>query len=283
MGGRLAGKIALISGSTQGFGRGILERFVQEGAVVLGMDLQATDGPVENFPEDKVYQIKANVAEEESWKKAVSEPNSREPDSKDLLAPCMYSLLTVLALQLETSISRYGKAPSIVVHNAGWSYPNKSGLDVTPEEFTRLFDVNVKSIYLASRVLIPEMKKNGPGSTVVISSENAIRPGALQTWYNATKAGVSSATKSMALEHARDQLRFNTICPTSGNTPLLNKFAGIADGPVPAEIIKAKCEAIPIGRLVEPSDVANVALFLAEPASSIISGIEVLVDGARCV
>lgn len=94
---------------------------------------------------------------------------------------------------------------------------------------------------------------------------------------------MSSATKSMALEYARDQLRFNTICPTSGNTPLLKKFAGIGDGPVPADILKAKCEAIPIGRLVEPSDVANVALFLAEPASSIISGVEILVDGARCV
>ncbi|CRL25522.1 Short-chain dehydrogenase/reductase SDR [Penicillium camemberti] len=254
MPGRLEGKIALVSGSTQGFGRGILESFVREGAVVLGLDLQATDGPVDGYSENVAYQIKANVAEEESWIKA-----------------------------LETSISKFGQAPSIVVHNAGWPYPNKSGLDVTVEEFDRLFNVNVRSIYLASKVLVPEMKKNGPGSTVVISSENAIRPGATQTWYNATKAGVSSATKSMALEFARDQLRFNTICPTSGNTPLLNKFAGIADGPVPAEIIKAKCESIPIGRLVEPSDVANVALFLAEPASSIISGIEVLVDGARCV
>ena len=133
----------------------------------------------------------------------------------------------------------------------------------------------VRSIYLASKVLIAEMKKNGPGSTVVISSENAILPGATQTWYN--------AIKSMALEHARDQLRFNTICPTSGNTLLLKKFAGIGDGPVPDDIIKAKCEAIPIGRLVEPADVANVALFLAEPASSIISGVEILVDGVRCV
>ncbi|KAH7141760.1 hypothetical protein EDB81DRAFT_653793 [Dactylonectria macrodidyma] len=254
MPGRLEGKIALISGSTQGFGRGILETFVREGAVVLGLDLQATDGPVSGFDEKQAYQIKANVAEEASWKKA-----------------------------LETSITRFGNAPSIVVHNAGWSYPNKSGLEVTSEEFARLFDVNVKSVFLASKVLVPEMKKNGPGSTIVISSENAIRPGATQTWYNATKAGVSSATKSMALEFARDQLRFNTICPTSGNTPLLNKFAGIADGPVPDHIIKAKCESIPIGRLVEPSDVANVALFLAEPASSIISGIEILVDGARCV
>ncbi|KAJ5484580.1 hypothetical protein N7453_012048 [Penicillium expansum] len=250
MPGRLEGKIALVSGSTQGFGRGILETFVREGALVLGLDLQATDGPVDGYSEDVAYQIKANVAEEASWIKA-----------------------------LETSISKFGKAPSqcrLVV-------PNKSGLDVTVEEFDRLFNVNVRSIYLASKVLVPEMKKNGPGSTVVISSENAIRPGATQTWYNATKAGVSSATKSMALEFARDQLRFNTICPTSGNTPLLNKFAGIADGPVPAEIIKAKCESIPIGRLVEPSDVANVALFLAEPASSIISGVEILVDGARCV
>ncbi|KAL3474892.1 NAD(P)-binding protein [Aspergillus californicus] len=254
MPGRLEGKIALVSGSTQGFGRGILETFVREGATVLGMDLQATDGPVDGYTEHQAYQIKANVAEEESWKNA-----------------------------LETCIAKFGNAPSIVVHNAGWSYPNKSGLDVTIEEFDRLFNVNVRSIYLASKILVPEMKKNGPGSTVVISSENAIRPGATQTWYNATKAGVSSATKSMALEFARDQLRFNTICPTSGNTPLLNKFAGIADGPVPAEIIKAKCDAIPIGRLVEPSDVANVALFLAEPASSIISGVEILVDGARCV
>lgn len=186
-------------------------------------------------------------------------------------------------MQLDICKAKFGKAPSIVVHNAGWSYPNKSGLEVTNEEFDRLFSVNVRSIYLASKILVPEMKQNGPGSTVVVSSENAIRPGATQTWYNATKAGVSSATKSMALEFARDQLRFNTICPTSGNTPLLNKFAGIGDGPMPAEILKAKCEAIPIGRLVEPSDVANVALFLAEPASSIISGVEILVDGARCV
>ncbi|EXM13372.1 Short-chain dehydrogenase/reductase SDR [Fusarium oxysporum f. sp. vasinfectum] len=254
MPGRLEGKIALVSGSTQGFGRGILETFIREGAVVLGLDLKAKDGPVDGYTEKQAYQIQANVAEEASWHKA-----------------------------LETSKAKFGAAPSIVVHNAGWSYPNKSGIEVTTEEFVRLFDVNVKSVYLASKILIPEMKKNGPGSTVVISSENAIRPGATQTWYNATKAGVSSATKSMALEFAKDQLRFNTICPTSGNTPLLNKFAGIADGPVPADIIKAKCAAIPIGRLVEPSDVANVALFLAEPASSIISGIEVLVDGARCV
>lgn len=73
MPGRLEGKIALISGSTQGFGRGILETFVREGAVVLGIDLQAVDGPVDGYPEHQAYQIKANVAEEESWNKAVGD------------------------------------------------------------------------------------------------------------------------------------------------------------------------------------------------------------------
>lgn len=71
MPGRLEGKIALVSGSTQGFGRGILETFIREGAVILGMDLQATDGPINGYPEHQAYQIQANVAEEESWKKAV--------------------------------------------------------------------------------------------------------------------------------------------------------------------------------------------------------------------
>lgn len=71
MSGRLEGKIALISGSTQGFGRGILETFIREGAFVLGMDLQAADGPVAGYPEHQAYQIQANVAEEKSWIKAV--------------------------------------------------------------------------------------------------------------------------------------------------------------------------------------------------------------------
>lgn len=76
MPGRLEGKIALISGSSQGFGRGILETFIREGAVVLGMDLQAADGPVSGYPESQAYQIQANVGEEQSWKKAVGLPVS---------------------------------------------------------------------------------------------------------------------------------------------------------------------------------------------------------------
>ncbi|KAF2440805.1 NAD(P)-binding protein [Karstenula rhodostoma CBS 690.94] len=149
--GRLEGKVTLVSGSTQGFRRGILETFVREGAVVLGLDLQATDGPVDGYTEQQAYQIKANVTEEASWKKA-----------------------------LKILITKFSSALSIVVHNTGWSYPNKSGIKVTIEEFEYLFNVNIKSIYLTSKVLIPEIKKNSPGFTVIISSKNAIRPGATQ-------------------------------------------------------------------------------------------------------
>ncbi|KAL9561318.1 hypothetical protein ACKAV7_014673 [Fusarium commune] len=251
---RLEGRIALVSGSAQGFGRGILETFIREGATVLGLDVQAKDGLVDGFNEKQAYQIQADVVSEASWKRA-----------------------------LEISFARFGGVPSIVVHNAGWAYPNKSGLEVTIEEFERVFDVNVKSIFMASKILVPEMRRNGPGSIIVISSENVFRPGDNQTWYSASKAAISSATKSLALEFARDQLRFNTVCPTSGNTPLLSTFAGNANGPVTEDIILAKGAAIPIGRIAEPSDVANAALFLADPASSLISGAEIRVDGAHSV
>lgn len=75
MPGRLQGSVALVSGSTQGFGRGIFATFAREGAAVLGMDIQATDGPVDGFAEEQAYQIQANVADEAGWKKAVSEAN----------------------------------------------------------------------------------------------------------------------------------------------------------------------------------------------------------------
>lgn len=76
MSGRLEGQIAIVSGSTQGFGRGILETFVREGAKVLGLDLQAIDGPVDGFSPEQAYQIKADVTEAASWQKAVSTPCS---------------------------------------------------------------------------------------------------------------------------------------------------------------------------------------------------------------
>lgn len=72
MPGRLEGQVAIVTGSTQGFGKGILELFVREGAAVLGLDLQAQDGAVEGFSEQQAYQLKSNVTEESDWKKAVS-------------------------------------------------------------------------------------------------------------------------------------------------------------------------------------------------------------------
>lgn len=98
MPGRLEGQVALISGSSQGFGRGILETFLREGALIVGMDLQAVDGPVAGFPEHLAYQIKANVAEEQTWVHAVflssalllpcsDCENSSKPASKDTTDP----------------------------------------------------------------------------------------------------------------------------------------------------------------------------------------------------
>lgn len=121
------------------------------------------------------------------------------------------------------------------------------------------------------------------GSVVVVSSENVFRPGDNQTWYSASKAAVSVATKSMALEFAKDGIRFNTVNPTSGNTPLLSTFAGNAGGPVTEEMVSGRAKGNPMGRIAEPFDVANAALFLADPVSSLINGAEIKVDGGHSI
>jgi 3-oxoacyl-[acyl-carrier protein] reductase len=85
MPGRLDGQIAIVTGSTQGFGKGILDTFVREGAVVLGLDLLAQDGPVEGFTESQAYQLKADVTDEAVWKKAVCSPSPPIPHSRQAI------------------------------------------------------------------------------------------------------------------------------------------------------------------------------------------------------
>ncbi len=102
---------------------------------------------------------------------------------------------------------------------------------------------------------------------------------------NASKGAVSTASKAMALEFAKDQIRFNCVNPVAGNTPLLSKFAGAKESgdKLSDAQLKQFNESVPLGRLSEASDIANACVFLADPATSFISGIDLPVDGARCV
>lgn len=254
---RLQGQVAIVTGGKSGFGKAIVDTFLAQGAKVLVMDLSAKDGSIEGIKEDQGQECKANVCSIQDWKKAV-----------------------------EICQSKFHQTPTICINNAGWTYSNKSTLTVTEEEFDKVFNVNAKSFFISVNVLVPIMQKAGKGGVFVqIASTAGVRPRPNLTWYNASKAAVIAANKSMALEFAKDKIRFNCVNPVAGVTPMLSLFAGAAKvgDSLSEEQLKQFNDSVPLGRLSMPADVANAALFFADPKSEFLTGLDLNVDGGRCV
>lgn len=117
---------------------------------------------------------------------------------------------------LKTAEDTYGGL-DVVVNNAGTTYRNKSTNEVSDKDFDMCFTVNCKSIYYSANVIVPYMQKRGKGGVFVnIASTAGLRPRGGLTWYNASKAAVINATKSMAVEFAPDNIRFTSVCPVVG-------------------------------------------------------------------
>jgi NAD(P)-dependent dehydrogenase (short-subunit alcohol dehydrogenase family) len=188
--GRLEGKVAIVTGGGSGFGAGIAQKFVQEGAKVLIADLSEENGTKVAQSLGAEY-LTADVTKRSDWE----------------------------AL-LKKAVDSFGGL-DIIVNNAGTTYKNKPTETVTDNEFDLVFNVNVKSIFLSTSVLVPYfLKNNRPGSFINIASTAGIRPRPGLTWYNASKAAVSNATKTMAVEYGSKQIRFNAVCPVVGSTGL---------------------------------------------------------------
>jgi len=248
MSGKLSGKVAIVTGGAGGFGKGIAEKFVKEGAKVIIADF-VEDAGKKTAGELNAEFIKCNVTSRQDWENAVK-----------------------LADQ------KFGRL-DFVINNAGTTYRNKPTNDVTDEDFDKVFNVNVKSIYYSANVVIPYMQKKGQGGSFVnIASTAGIRPRPGLTWYNASKAAVINATRTMAVEYAKDKIRFNSICPVVAlGTGLTDLFLGKPENE------KAFMATIPLGRGSTPLDVANACAFLCSEEASFLTGIEIPVDGGRCV
>ncbi|EXJ60670.1 3-oxoacyl-[acyl-carrier protein] reductase [Cladophialophora yegresii CBS 114405] len=248
--GRLEGKVAIVTGGGSGFGAGIATKFVQEGAKVLIADLSQENGAKVAQSLGAEY-LAADVTKRSDWE----------------------------AL-LKKAVDSFGGL-DIVVNNAGTTYKNKPTESVTDDDFDLVFNVNVKSIYLSSNVLVPYfIENNRPGSFIQIASTAGIRPRPGLTWYNASKAAVSNASKTMAVEYAPKQIRFNAVCPVVGSTGLTHLFLGKADT---EENRKGFVSTIPLGRGSTPKDVANACCYLASDEAEFITGVNLEVDGGRCV
>jgi 3-oxoacyl-[acyl-carrier protein] reductase len=248
---RLAGKIAIITGAGGGFGEGIAERFVAEGARVAVVDIR----------EDAARAVAARFGAE-----AIA------------IAADVGSAADV-ARVIDTTRESFG-VPNILVNNAGTTHRNRPLLEVTEEEFDRVYRVNVKSIFHFVRAVVPPMRDNGGGVIINIGSTAGIRPRPGLTWYNSSKGAVNLMSKSLAVELAPWKIRVNAICPVIGETGLLEAFMGVPDTPENRAKFLAT---IPLGRMSRAADIANATLFLASDEAELITGIEMPVDGGRTV
>ena len=174
----------------------------------------------------------------------------------------------------------FGDTLDIVVNNAGWTHVNKPMLDVTEDEFDRLYDINVKSISHMTNAVVPLMRTQAHGNIIDIGSTAGLRPRPGLTWYNSTKGAVNLLSKSIAVELAPDNIRVNCVAPSMGATGLLEAFMGLPDTPQNREIFIAT---IPIGRLSDPTDIAKACLYLASDEASFITGVVLEVDGGRTI
>ncbi|MCK5090366.1 MAG: SDR family oxidoreductase [Hyphomicrobium sp.] len=248
---KLEGKVAIVTGAASGFGRAIAEKFVLEGAKLVMADING---------------------------EGVSEVASGYGDNA-IAVTCDVSQKADVDALVRAAAEGFGGV-DIMVNNAGITHDNQPLLDVTEAEFDRIYAVNVKSIYLTTLAVVPRMEKRGGGVIINTASTAGVRPRPGLTWYNGSKGAVITLTKSMAVELAPKQIRVNAINPVMGETGLLTKFMGQPDTP---ENRAKFMSTIPLGRLSRPHDIANAALFLADPASSFVTGVALDVDGGRSV
>jgi 3-oxoacyl-[acyl-carrier protein] reductase len=248
---RLQGKIAIVTGGASGFGRGIAEAFVREGARVLVADVN----------------------------EAAAAALAADLGSNAGAFGCDVSRKADVAAMVQAAVTQFGGL-DIMVNNAGVTHKNQPLMSVSEDEFDRIYAVNVKSIYLTTLACVPELEKRGGGVILNTASTAGVRPRPGLTWYNGSKGAAVILTKSMAVELAPKNIRVNAINPVIGETGLLEQFMGSADTP---EARAKFLSGIPLGRMSRPSDIANAAVFLAEPASEFITGVCLEVDGGRCV
>lgn len=243
---RLADKVALVTGGGSGIGRAICLRFAREGARIVVADIvesraQETVGMIEQA-QGQAIAVRADVA------------NRAEVEA-----------------MASAALEAFGQV-DVLVNNAAIS-AGADLLSVDEETWDRVVSVVLKGVFLCSRALLPSMIARGSGAIVNISSVNGLT-GLGEESYSAAKAGVINLTKNLAIAYAPRGIRANAICPGTVQTPIWD--ARLAIDPA---IFDKLSKWYPLGRVAQPDDIANAALFLASDEASFITGEALTVDG----
>jgi 3alpha(or 20beta)-hydroxysteroid dehydrogenase len=243
--GRLNGKVALITGGAMGLGEANARKFVEEGARVVITDLATEQG---------------NALASELGNSALFLPH----DVSDL---SQWDDVVAKAMQKFGSID-------VLVNNAGVAGPYANLLDLPVDDFLKIMAVNVNGVFFGMRSVIPVMLKGGSGSVVNISSVAGYqhRDNSTNGAYTASKFAVRGLTKAASVEFAQFGVRVNSVHPGGVLTPM-------SKANTPQDVIDKFAAALPIRRLGEPEEIANLVLFLASDESSYMTGAECVADG----
>ena len=234
-------KTCIVTGGSSGIGLSIVKTFITEGYHVYNLDIQPSD--VGEF-------IKCDVSKVQEVTNAITQ------------------------LSQNTAID-------VLISNAGMHF--SATIENTSEaEFDKVFDLNVKGAYAAIKAVLPSMKANKQGVILLISSEQALVAKQNSFAYNLSKAALASMAKTTALDYAKFNIRANAICPGTIETPLYHKAIDNyceKSGADKQTIHQEEAQLQPLGRLGQPQEVADFALFLASDKASFITGSLQVMDG----
>ncbi|WP_099223330.1 SDR family NAD(P)-dependent oxidoreductase [Listeria costaricensis] len=244
--GRLAGKVAIITGAAGGQGKAEALLFAKEGAVVIATDMQEallkeTEKELQAI-EPKSLTFKHNVASEEDWQHIVDE-----------------------------AVKHFGHI-DILVNNAGIS-TERTILNTTLDEWNKVLAVNLNGTFLGMQKVIPHMQENGGGSIINISSIAGLTGGSGASSYTASKGAVRLLTKATAVDFAKDNIRVNSVHPGYIETPMTKQL-------FESEETRGWFQSLtPLPRLGKSIDIAEGVLYLASDESSFVTGVELPIDG----
>ena len=243
---RFEGKVALVTGAGSGIGLATARRITEEGGTVvaglLGEDQRSAIGGMDG--------VVLDVRSEKAWDDAMNHV-----------------------------VSKHGGL-DVLVNNAGIS-PQATAEETTDEMWDDVMAINLKGTFTGCRKAIPLMRKRGGGAIVNLASINAIRGNNRLVAYAATKGGVLAMTMSLALDHIKENIRVNCVCPATIDTDMVKTM--LSEAPDLGAATAGITAKHPIGRMAQPEEVASTIAFLASSDASFMTGLAIPVDGGRSI
>jgi NAD(P)-dependent dehydrogenase (short-subunit alcohol dehydrogenase family) len=243
---QLQGKVALVTGGGRGIGRGIVDRFLEEGAQAAVVQRQSLDDALESHPQ--VIHVHADL-----------------------------SVSSSIATAVERAVDHFGSI-DILVNNAGIMF-ERTVSEISLEEWDLMMAINLRAPLFLAQAVLPHMRARGGGSIINIGSIEGLGANPGHAAYCASKAGIHGLTRAMAVDLGGDDIRCNAIAPGWIASDLSETY--LESQPDPVATRDALKRLHPIGRLGRPTDVGDLAVYLASDKSSFLTGATVVLDGGR--